>query len=52
MTRLLRWLRYRRHLSRLISGHLDAGYRVSPETGQWYREQARAAAGYDSQEDA
>jgi hypothetical protein len=52
MTRLRRWLRYQRHLGRLISEHLDAGYRISAGTEQRYREQARAAAGYDSQEDA
>jgi hypothetical protein len=52
MTRLRRWLRCRREFTRLVSDHLAAGYRVSASAEQLYREKARAAAGYDSQEDA
>jgi hypothetical protein len=52
MTRLRRWLRSRRHLGRLTGAHIDTGYHLSEATEQQYREDARRAAGYDSQEDA
>lgn len=36
-----RWRRYRRMYLLLISDHIDAGYRLHPETDEHYRAEAR-----------